>query len=153
MTNNTAATTNAGQVSSENEGAAPFSYAEYVQRVTSANETDCASTFSSNQLTPRRYHNSSVLSDVTIHYGKEGELTFYGHKLLLATKAQWFKKAFTSGLSVRTFALPVSHHDIRYNANGLTGNQSGGSNAEGRQSRCGDGHVRIRIRQAHSASD
>ncbi|KAH7081345.1 hypothetical protein BKA63DRAFT_599696 [Paraphoma chrysanthemicola] len=49
-----------------------------------------------------RYYDSQTLSDILIRYGNHGERTFFGHKLLLATKARWFEAAFTGGFAEAT---------------------------------------------------
>jgi hypothetical protein len=47
-----------------------------------------------------RYANSKVLPDITIRYGKSGELPFEAHKVLLSAKSGWFAAAFTGGFTV-----------------------------------------------------
>ncbi|EAT89672.2 hypothetical protein SNOG_02941 [Parastagonospora nodorum SN15] len=57
-----------------------------------------------------KYYNSPTLSDVVICYGNNGEGVFYGHKLQLSAKAQWFEKAFTHGFA-ETSADKVTLHE------------------------------------------
>ncbi|KAF2134680.1 hypothetical protein P153DRAFT_427337 [Dothidotthia symphoricarpi CBS 119687] len=54
--------------------------------------TDQAKLRSSDGFT--MWYNSKTMSDVIIRYGKEGERTFYGHKILLASRSRWFRAAF-----------------------------------------------------------
>ncbi|KAH6503223.1 hypothetical protein HBI55_026180 [Parastagonospora nodorum] len=57
-----------------------------------------------------KYYNSPTLSDVVICYGDNGERVFYGHKLQLSAKAQWFENAFTHGFA-ETGADKVTLHE------------------------------------------
>ncbi|KAG9388707.1 BTB-POZ domain protein [Pyrenophora tritici-repentis] len=42
----------------------------------------------------QKYFNCKKLSDVIIKYGSQGEHTFHGHRVLLATQSQYFDKLF-----------------------------------------------------------
>ncbi|KAH6371052.1 hypothetical protein HBI34_106760 [Parastagonospora nodorum] len=57
-----------------------------------------------------KYYNSPTLSDVVICYGDNGERVFYGHKLQLSAKAQWFENTFTHGFA-ETGADKVTLHE------------------------------------------
>ena len=45
------------------------------------------------------------MSDVTIRYGNEGERTFHGHRIVLASQSDWFKAAFTGRFAVSSFYM------------------------------------------------
>ncbi|KAH4120972.1 hypothetical protein HBI73_160100 [Parastagonospora nodorum] len=58
-----------------------------------------------------KYYNSPTLSDVVICYGDNGERVFYGHKLQLSAKAQWFENAFTHGFAETGTDKVTLHED------------------------------------------
>ncbi|KAF2714398.1 hypothetical protein K504DRAFT_346949, partial [Pleomassaria siparia CBS 279.74] len=62
-----------------------------------------------------RYHNSKILSDITIRYGEKSEKVFYGHKQLLSSRSYWFEKAFTSSFQ-ESEAKEITLHDDDPNA-------------------------------------
>jgi hypothetical protein len=47
-------------------------------------------------LTCRRYIHNVQFSDITIRYGKKGQLVFHGHKVILASSSIWFQTAFSN---------------------------------------------------------
>ena len=50
-----------------------------------------------------RFINSKTFSDVTIHYGHEGERIFHGHKVALCRRSKWFQAALMGSFSVSIF--------------------------------------------------